>query len=49
MANRFDSYLLKLRQTPLSEQTEHTGRSALEDLLNDFAAKTASGNTTVQH
>ncbi|MEX1205040.1 MAG: type ISP restriction/modification enzyme [Dongiaceae bacterium] len=49
MANIFDAYLRKLRETPLSEQTEHTGRSALEALLNEFAAKTAGGNTTVQH
>jgi hypothetical protein len=37
----FDAYLRKLRQTPLDEQTEHTGRSALEGLLNEFAAKSA--------
>ncbi|MGD9537230.1 MAG: hypothetical protein AB7P52_06255 [Alphaproteobacteria bacterium] len=45
MAQGFDSYLRKLRQTPLDEHTEHTGRSALEALLNEFAA----GNAAVQH
>ena len=48
MANTFDTYLLKLRQTPLSDHTEHTGRSALEGLLNEFAAA-ASGRVAVQH
>ncbi len=48
LANIFDVYLLKLRQTPLSEHTEHTGRSALEDLLDQFAAA-AGGRVTVQH
>ena len=49
MVKAFDAYLRKLRETPFSEQTEHTDRSALEGLLNDFAAKTASRKTTVQH
>ncbi len=47
-ANAFDMYLLKLRRTPLSEHTEHTGRSALEELLNEFAAA-AGDRVTVQH
>ncbi len=49
MAKNFDAYLRKLRETPLAEQTEHTGRSALEGLLNTFAAMTAGRDTTVQH
>jgi hypothetical protein len=49
MADNFDAYLRKLRQTPLGEQTEHTGRSALEGLLNEFATATAGGKATVQH
>ena len=47
MATHFDSYLRKLRETPLDEHTEHTGRSALEALLNTFAETTH--NTSVQH
>jgi hypothetical protein len=43
MASPFDAYLRKLRETPLDEHTEHTGRSALEDLLNEFAAEAVSG------
>lgn len=49
MPQNFDAYLKKLRETPLVEQTEHTGRSALERLLNEFAARTGSGGATVQH
>ncbi len=49
MANTFERYLLTLRRTPLSEHTEHTGRSALEGLLNEFAPATTSGRATVQH
>lgn len=49
MAQDFSAYLRKLRETPLSEQTEHTGRSALEELLNEFADKTARPKATVQH
>jgi hypothetical protein len=48
MTGRFDAYLLGLRQTPLAEHTEHTGRSALERLLEDFAAKAGTG-IEVQH
>lgn len=47
MAFKFDPYLLKLRETPVDEHTEHTGRSALETLLNEFAA--ASKHIKVQH
>lgn len=48
MRDRFESYLLKLRKTELSEQTEHAGRSALEDLLDQFA-EDAKGGLRVQH
>ena len=48
MSDSFDAYLKKLRQTPLAEHTEHTGRSALETLLDHFASK-AKQKTTVQH
>ena len=33
IAPKFDSYLKALCETPLSEHTEHTGRTALETLL----------------
>ncbi|MCH8167809.1 MAG: N-6 DNA methylase, partial [Proteobacteria bacterium] len=45
MITRFETYLRKLRETPIPEHTEHTGRSALEALLNAFA----SAGITVQH
>ena len=37
-----------LCETPLSEHTEHTGRTALENLLNSVAADQAHGSITVQ-
>ena len=43
----FDSYLKSLCDTPLSEHTEHTGRTALENLLH-AVAEGADGNITVQ-
>ena len=43
----FDSYLKTLCETPLSEHTEHTGRTALENLLRSVA-DAANGNITVQ-
>ncbi|MEZ5832596.1 MAG: type ISP restriction/modification enzyme [Dongiaceae bacterium] len=49
MASIFDSYLRKLRETPIDEQTEHTGRAALEALLNEFAAKAGRTKPKVQH
>lgn len=49
MTNKFSAYLRKLRQTPLDDQTEHTGRSALEDLLNAFATSITGGNASVQN
>jgi hypothetical protein len=35
--NIFDRYLLALRKTPSDDRTEHTGRSALENLLQEIA------------
>jgi N-6 DNA methylase len=49
MVEDLNSYLRKLRQTPLAEQTEHTGRSALETLLNEFAVRGGGRQITVQH
>ncbi len=49
MAGDFDAYLRALRQTPLAEHTEHTGRSALEALLNGFAASAGGAPISVQH
>ena len=43
----FDSYLKALCETPLSEHTEHTGRTALENLLKS-AADSANGTIIVQ-
>lgn len=39
MTTPFDAYIRRLRETPLDEHTEHTGRAALEDLLRQFAGK----------
>ncbi|MEQ8281373.1 MAG: type ISP restriction/modification enzyme [Parvibaculum sp.] len=47
-ASVFDTYLKELRKTPLDDHTEHTGRSALESLLNAFVAEFAKG-VVVQH
>lgn len=49
VADAFDTYLRKLRQTPLDEHTEHTGRAALEELLNAFAAAAGGGKIVIQH
>ncbi|MHB1218932.1 MAG: type ISP restriction/modification enzyme [Alphaproteobacteria bacterium] len=49
MADAFETYLRKLRQTPLAEHTEHTGRSALEELLNVFAAGPKGTKVAIQH
>ncbi len=35
--NIFDRYLLALRKTPIDDKTEHTDRSALENLLQAIA------------
>lgn len=48
MIDHFEAYLLKLRETPRAEQTEHTSRAALEALLDQFA-KDASKSLRVQH
>lgn len=45
MTSPFDTYLRRLRETPLDQHTEHTGRAALEDLLRAFAPRAA----VVQH
>ncbi len=45
MQNIFESYLIALRETPIGEHTEHTGRSVLQALLNEFKGAGA----TVQH
>lgn len=49
MTAPFDAFLKKLRETPLAEQTEHTGRSALEALLNHFADAALANGIRVQH
>ena len=43
----FDSYLKSLCETPFSEHTEHTGRTALENLLKAVADST-DGNIGIQ-
>ncbi|MDE0059570.1 MAG: N-6 DNA methylase [Defluviicoccus sp.] len=43
----FDSYLKSLCETPFSEHTEHTGRTALENLLK-AVADSADGNIGIQ-
>ncbi|WP_158817937.1 type ISP restriction/modification enzyme [Methylocapsa sp. S129] len=49
MTVTFDAYLRKIRETPLAEHTEHTGRSALEVLLGQFAGEAAGREINVQH
>ncbi len=44
----FESYLHALRETPLSEHTEHTGRTALENLLRAVASEQAGGQIRIQ-
>jgi hypothetical protein len=44
----FETYLLALRKTPLDEHTEHTGRTALETLLQAIADEADTG-IRVQH
>jgi predicted helicase len=48
MTDAFAAYLKKLRETPLDQQTEHTGRAALEALLGHFAGA-AKQSLKVQH
>lgn len=49
MEDRFDAYFKRLLETPLDQHTEHTGRSALEALLNTFATEAGSRGIKVQH
>jgi hypothetical protein len=44
----FDRYLLALRKTPIGDTTEHTGRLALQTLLQALADEGAKG-INVQH
>ncbi len=46
---RFDTYLKALKETPVAEHTEHTGRSALEALLKTFAQEAGAKGIGVQH
>ena len=48
IAPDFDTYLKALTKTRLSEHTEHTGRTALENLLTAVADEFADGRITVQ-
>ena len=49
MTDAFQAYLQKLRETPLDQHTEFTGRAALEALLNAFAAGAPVHGIGVQH
>nr|WP_295461954.1 type ISP restriction/modification enzyme [Mesorhizobium sp.] len=49
MDNRFDTYLKALAGNYRDGGTEHTGRTALENLLNRFAGDAMAPGTTVQH
>ncbi len=49
MDNRFDTYLKALATVYRDGGTEHTGRTALENLLNVFAAEAMERGTNVQH
>jgi hypothetical protein len=49
MDNRFDRYLVALAAAYRGGGTEHTGRAALETLLNAFASETLAPRTAVQH
>ena len=50
MADMFDAYLHKLRQTPLGEQTaEPTGRYRVGSLLNECAAAAGHAARLIQH
>lgn len=49
MSGKFDAYLKKLLQTRSDEHTEHTGRSALEDLLNELAREAEAKGIKIQH
>ncbi len=45
----FTQYLTRLAETPVENQTEHTGRAALEELLRGFAARLRTEGLRVQH
>jgi hypothetical protein len=49
MDNRFDTYLKALAGVYRDGGTEHTGRTALENLLNAFAADAMAPGIAVQH
>jgi hypothetical protein len=49
MNQLFETYLQKIKNTAVSEQTEHTSRDALEILLNDFAANAGGNRIQVVH
>ncbi|KJS16121.1 MAG: hypothetical protein VR78_07975 [Hoeflea sp. BRH_c9] len=49
MSNRFDSYLTALAAAYRDGGTEHTGRTALENLLNAFGADALRSDIFVQH
>ncbi|MBA3447857.1 MAG: hypothetical protein H0T56_09670 [Pseudaminobacter sp.] len=49
MDNRFDIYLKALAAGYREGGTEHTGRTALENLLNVFAAEAMERGANVQH
>ncbi|MGG7539386.1 type ISP restriction/modification enzyme [Rhizobium sp. 12,4] len=49
MADRFDTYIKALAAAYREGGTEHTGRTALENLLNTFAADAMARGIAVQH
>jgi type I restriction-modification system DNA methylase subunit len=49
MASRFDIYLIALAAAYRDGGTEHTGRTALENLLNAFAGDALRAGVSVQH
>lgn len=49
MEARFDTYVSELCKTPVEEHTEHTGRAALEALLNTFAGEAIARDIVIQH
>ena len=49
MNSIFESYLHKIRNTAILEQTEHTSRTALENLLGAFATKAGASRIQVVH
>lgn len=49
LTSAFEEYVRALRQTPIDQQTEHTGRSALQRLLEAAAEMFASKGTVIQH